>query len=121
MARVSSLLLSAPPSPSPTGRAVNTLGGAEYTPRGPPHLAQEMTFKEKDTVRNINGKLKARKVCIYIYLKLENPTEEKGCFLFPENLTIHREPRGTIKRFLILEDNGVSKINQAFESNRHRL
>ena len=29
---------------------------------------------------------------VYIFLKLENPTEEKGCFLFPGNLTIHREP-----------------------------
>ena len=79
MARVSSLLLSAPPSPSPTGRAVNALGGAECTPRGPPLLPQEMTFKEKDTVRNINGELKARKVCIYIF-KAREPHRRKRMF-----------------------------------------
>ena len=43
--------------------------------------------------------------------KLGNPTEEKGCFLLPCILTIHREPSGTFRRFLVLEDNGVSKIN----------
>lgn len=42
--------------------ALHTLwGGAECTPRGSPLLPQEMTFKEKDTVRNINGKTQSQK------------------------------------------------------------